>query len=128
MLSSSLLACYEIETEVFENRGLRRIYESERDEVEGGWIKLHNVDLHNLCFSPNIRINSRRIGWACVIHSWNILFKALSMCSILFMLIVQTRHQNTVHSVSQIPVINIIIYCFCTAHSRYKYIHSDIRC
>jgi hypothetical protein len=33
---------------VFENRVLRRICEPETDEVTGEWIKLHDVELHNL--------------------------------------------------------------------------------
>jgi hypothetical protein len=33
---------------VFENRVLRRIVGSKRDEVMGEWRKLHNGDLHNL--------------------------------------------------------------------------------
>jgi hypothetical protein len=32
---------------VLENRVLRRIFESKRDEVTGGWRKLHNEELHN---------------------------------------------------------------------------------
>jgi len=44
---------------VFENRVLRRIFGSERDEVIGEWRKLHNYS------SPNIRvIKSRRMRWA----------------------------------------------------------------
>jgi hypothetical protein len=39
---------------VFENRVLRRIFECERDEVTGGWRKLHNEELHNLYFPPGI--------------------------------------------------------------------------
>jgi hypothetical protein len=39
---------------VFENRVLRRILEPRRDEVTGGSRKLHNEELHNLYFSPNI--------------------------------------------------------------------------
>jgi hypothetical protein len=51
---------------LFENRVLRRIFGPKRDEVSGGWRKLHNEELHNLCSSPNIiRImKSRRIRWA----------------------------------------------------------------
>jgi hypothetical protein len=30
---------------VFENRVLRRIFGSKRDEVTGGWRKLHNEEL-----------------------------------------------------------------------------------
>jgi hypothetical protein len=35
---------------MFENRVLRRIFGPKRDEVTGGWIKLHNEELHNLRF------------------------------------------------------------------------------
>jgi hypothetical protein len=38
---------------VFENRVLRRIFGSKRDEVIG-WRKLHNEELHNLYSSPII--------------------------------------------------------------------------
>jgi hypothetical protein len=38
---------------VFENRVLRRILEPKRDEVTGDWRRLHNVELHDLFFSPN---------------------------------------------------------------------------
>jgi hypothetical protein len=48
---------------VLENRVLRRIFGSKRDEVTGGWIKLHNDGLHNLyCSSSIVRIiKSRRM-------------------------------------------------------------------
>jgi hypothetical protein len=39
---------------VFENRVLRRIFGPQRDEVTGEWRKLHNEELHDLYFSPNI--------------------------------------------------------------------------
>jgi hypothetical protein len=39
---------------VLENRMLRRIFRSMREEVMGGWGRLHNKELHNLCTSPNI--------------------------------------------------------------------------
>jgi hypothetical protein len=35
---------------VFENRVLRRIFGPEREEVAGGWGRLHNEELHNLFF------------------------------------------------------------------------------
>jgi hypothetical protein len=38
----------------FENRVLRRISGSKRDEVTGEWRKTHNKELHNLHSSPNI--------------------------------------------------------------------------
>jgi len=47
---------------VFENRVLRRIFEPKREEVVGGWRKLHNEELHNLYTLPSIKaIKSRRI-------------------------------------------------------------------
>jgi hypothetical protein len=50
---------------MFENRVLRRIFRPKRDEVTGGWRKLHNEGLHNLYTSPNISrmIKSRRMRW-----------------------------------------------------------------
>jgi hypothetical protein len=39
---------------VFENRVLRRMFGSKRDEVIGGWRKLHNEELHNLYFSTSL--------------------------------------------------------------------------
>jgi hypothetical protein len=39
---------------VFENRVLRGIFGPKRDEVTGGWTKLHNEELHDLYFSPSI--------------------------------------------------------------------------
>jgi hypothetical protein len=51
---------------VFENRVLRKIFGPKRDEVAGGWRKLHNEELHNLYSSPGIirMIKSRRMRWA----------------------------------------------------------------
>jgi hypothetical protein len=44
---------------VFESRVLRRIFGSKRDEVTGGWRKLHNEELHNFYSSPSIIIMSK---------------------------------------------------------------------
>jgi hypothetical protein len=51
---------------VCENRVLRRIFRPKRNEVRGGWRKLHNEKLHNLYSSPSIirMIMSRRMRWA----------------------------------------------------------------
>jgi hypothetical protein len=51
---------------VFENRVLRRIFGPNRDEVTGGWRKLHSEELHGLYSSPSIVrvIKARRMRWA----------------------------------------------------------------
>jgi hypothetical protein len=51
---------------VFENRLLRRMFGPKRDEVSGGWRKLHNEELHGLYSSPSIVrvIKARRMRWA----------------------------------------------------------------
>jgi hypothetical protein len=51
---------------MFENKLLRRIFGPKRDEVTGGWRKLHNEELHGLYTSPGIVrvIKSRRMRWA----------------------------------------------------------------
>jgi hypothetical protein len=50
---------------VFENRVLRRIFGPKRDEVTGGWRKLHNEELHDLYSSPSVitMTKSRRMRW-----------------------------------------------------------------
>jgi hypothetical protein len=51
---------------VFENKVLRRIFGSKRDEVTREWRKLHNEELNGLYSLPNIVrvIKSRRLRWA----------------------------------------------------------------
>jgi hypothetical protein len=51
---------------VLKNRVLRRIFQPKRDEVTGGWTKLHNEELHGLYSSPSIVrvIKARRMIWA----------------------------------------------------------------
>jgi hypothetical protein len=51
---------------VFENRVLRRIFGPRRDDVTGGWRKLHSEELHNLYFSLSLirMIKSRWMRWA----------------------------------------------------------------
>jgi hypothetical protein len=51
---------------VFEKRVLRRIFGPKRNEVTGGWRKLHNEELHDLCSQPSVNriIKSRRMRLA----------------------------------------------------------------
>ncbi|KAJ4432614.1 hypothetical protein ANN_21237 [Periplaneta americana] len=51
---------------VFENKVLRKIFGTKRDEVTGERRKLHNTELHALYSSPDIirNIKSRRLRWA----------------------------------------------------------------
>jgi hypothetical protein len=57
---------------VFENGVLRRIFSPKRDEVTGGWINLHNEELHNLYSSPIIiiidKVKEYKMGMACSTH------------------------------------------------------------
>jgi hypothetical protein len=50
---------------VLENRVLRKVLGSKRDEVTGECRKLHNEELSDLYYSPNIIrvIKSRRMRW-----------------------------------------------------------------
>jgi hypothetical protein len=50
---------------VFENRVQRRIFGPKRDEVIGGWRKMHNEEFHNLYCSSNIirMMKLRRMRW-----------------------------------------------------------------
>jgi hypothetical protein len=50
---------------VFVRGVLRRIFGPKREEVAGGWRRLHNDELHNLYVSPNVIsvIQKRRMRW-----------------------------------------------------------------
>ena len=57
---------------MFENRVLRKIFESKRDEVTGEWRRIHNEELYDLNCSPNIyscdQMKKNELGWACGTH------------------------------------------------------------
>jgi hypothetical protein len=61
--TSSLTLRKEHRLRVFENRVLRRIFGTERDETAGHWRRLHNGELHNMYALPHIVsvINSRTL-------------------------------------------------------------------
>jgi hypothetical protein len=46
---------------VFENGVLRKIFGPKRDEVTGGWRKLHDQEFHNTYSSPSRLMKSRRM-------------------------------------------------------------------
>jgi hypothetical protein len=50
---------------VFNNRVLRRVFWPKRDDVTGEWRKLHNEELNDRYYLPNIVrvVKSRRIRW-----------------------------------------------------------------
>jgi hypothetical protein len=53
---------------MFKNKVLKRIFGPKRDEGTGGWRKLHNEELRNLCSSPNIircKDKEYEMGGAC---------------------------------------------------------------
>ena len=51
---------------MFENRVLRRVFGTKRDEVTGEWRELHNEELSDLYYLPDIVrvVKSRRMRWA----------------------------------------------------------------
>ena len=51
---------------MFENKVLRKIFGTKKDDITGELRKLHNSELHVLHFSPNIirNLKSRRLRWA----------------------------------------------------------------
>jgi hypothetical protein len=67
---------------VFENRVLRKISGSKKDEVTGEWRKLHNAELKNLYCSPNIaRVTKscrlRWVGHVARVGEWRSVYRIL---------------------------------------------------
>jgi hypothetical protein len=50
---------------MYENREVRRIFGHKREEVAGGWRRLHNEEFHNFCALTSIIrvIKSRKMRW-----------------------------------------------------------------
>ena len=65
----SLILSEEPRLRVFENRVLRRIFGSKRDEITREWRKLHNEELNDLYSShiiiQVIKIEKNKMGGAC---------------------------------------------------------------
>ena len=61
-----LTFCVERRLRVLENRVLRKIFGSKRDNITGDWRRLHNGELYDLHYSRNIiqAIKSRGMRWA----------------------------------------------------------------
>ena len=57
---------------VFENRVLRKMFGSKKDEVTKDWMRPHNEELYNLYCSPNISraIKPRKMRWAGYVELW----------------------------------------------------------
>jgi hypothetical protein len=53
---------------VFESRVLRRIIGHKRDDVKREWRKLHNEELNDLYFSPNIILVMKLRGMVWAVH------------------------------------------------------------
>ena len=55
---------------MLENRFLRRVFGPKRDEVTGEWRNLHNEELNNMYYSPNIVrvIENNGLGGTCSTH------------------------------------------------------------
>jgi hypothetical protein len=71
---------------VFENRALRRSFGPKRDEVTGGWRKLHNEELHDLYSSPSIirydQVKENEMGRMCSLGKTPVTIKLLiSFCA-----------------------------------------------
>jgi len=56
----------ETQAEGVQNRVLREIVGIKREEMTGEWRKLHNEELQDLYYSPNVirAMQSRRMRWA----------------------------------------------------------------
>jgi hypothetical protein len=61
----SLAVWEEHSLRIFENRVLRRLFGTKKDELGVGWRKLHNEEPRDLYSSPSIirMIKPRKMGW-----------------------------------------------------------------
>jgi hypothetical protein len=60
----------ELTLNAFQNIVLRRIFAPKREEVDGGWRRLHSEELHNLYTSPNVIMDDKddEMGVVCSTH------------------------------------------------------------
>jgi hypothetical protein len=67
----SLTVREEHKLRVFENRVLRRIFGPKRNDVTGGWTRLHNEDVRNLYsfkYNRNEYVTGDEIGGTCSMY------------------------------------------------------------
>jgi hypothetical protein len=64
------------------NRALRRIFEPKREEVAGGWRRLHNEELHNLYATQSVIkvIKPRNMMWASHSTRWEVIKIYKNIC------------------------------------------------
>ncbi|KAJ4427802.1 hypothetical protein ANN_25455 [Periplaneta americana] len=60
--ASNKISLEERRLRVFENKMIRKIVRTKRNEVTGEWRKLHNAELHASYSSPNIKSRSMRLA------------------------------------------------------------------
>jgi hypothetical protein len=66
ILEKRFVKSTELKPRAFESMAPRAMFESKREEVTGGWEKLHNEEIHNLYSSrdPVKIITPKRMRWA----------------------------------------------------------------
>jgi hypothetical protein len=72
----SLVLKEEHRLRVFKNRVLGKIFGPKRDEVIGGWRKVHSEELHNLDSSPSVIRMTKSLRWVGHIECMGVMINA----------------------------------------------------